>query len=316
MRSKGCKKAVFMVLTSVVMLTGTIADAVLAKEAGWRENAVGWWYQNPDGSYQKNGWFQDIDKNWYYFDSDGYMQTGWIWDRGDWYFTDESGKMQTGVLQINGQVYYFNPVFGDDLGKMQTGKVVIKNQNYYFNANGNAVGDVPSAERSYQLPSQTAYKKENPSVESSRVNETNRDQMIPFKSQALEEMLRTFLGVGKEHPIVWNDVKGYTTASFEILTDSRGKLIFEVELKIAENSVGTIQIGLEELENVVEDLSYFPDLKAVELKGIYMRSFLSSNRNDEQNITDMEMLIEALAKHISMDEMLMKIDLELSVNTD
>lgn len=47
--------------------------AVPAVAGTWQQDYVGWYYQNDDGSYQKNGWFQDRDGKWYYFDANGYM---------------------------------------------------------------------------------------------------------------------------------------------------------------------------------------------------------------------------------------------------
>jgi hypothetical protein len=42
---------------------------------GWYEESEGWRYYNGDGSYQRDGWFEDTDHRWYYFDEDGYMMT-------------------------------------------------------------------------------------------------------------------------------------------------------------------------------------------------------------------------------------------------
>ena len=42
---------------------------------GWYREGEGWRYYNGDGSYQKDGWFEDTDHRWYYFDEDGYMMT-------------------------------------------------------------------------------------------------------------------------------------------------------------------------------------------------------------------------------------------------
>ena len=274
------------------MLTETAAPSVLAQgEAGWKENEIGWWYQNSDGSYQKNGWFQDIDQNWYYFDAEGYMQTGWIREKGFWYFADENGKMQIGVIQINGQVYYFNPVSGSDMGKMQTGKVTIQNKVYYFNANGTAIGEVPYAERSYQIPLQDTYVQEDKYTKNSKVNDANKDRVVFFESHVLEQMVRTYLKEESSRNLTWNDLKGYSVVSFEIRTDSRSKLIFQIELREAETVIGMIQVGLEELEAVVKDLSNFPDLIEIEIKGIYMKSSISSANmaQDEENLTDMEL---------------------------
>lgn len=51
----------------------SLAMTMPALAGTWQEDSVGWYYQNDDGSYQKNGWFQDGDGKWYYFDANGYM---------------------------------------------------------------------------------------------------------------------------------------------------------------------------------------------------------------------------------------------------
>ncbi|MBS5104222.1 hypothetical protein GPK59_05050 [Dorea longicatena] len=38
--------------------------------------ALGWWYQNADGSYPKNQW-KMINEQWYHLDSNDYIPTGW-----------------------------------------------------------------------------------------------------------------------------------------------------------------------------------------------------------------------------------------------
>lgn len=301
----------------ILLIAGTFGYPVSAQEkTGWKENEIGWWYQNSDGSYQKNGWFQDTDNNWYYFDREGYMQTGWIRNRDSWYFADESGRMQTGVIQINGQIYYFSPISNSELGKMQTGKVIIQDKVYYFNASGTAIGEVPNAERSYQIPLQDAYKQESKSVvENSRVNDTNKDKVILFESQVLEEMVRAVLREESDRSLTWNDLKGYTIASFQIMTDSRGKLVFQIDLGTEEGFVGMVRVELEELEALVRDLSKFPDLREVGIKGTYMKYSLSSVDMEgyEENLTDMEVLLGVLGRYLSVEDMTLKIDFEMSI---
>lgn len=81
-------------------------DVTLQAESGvWKQDANGWWYKNPDGSYPKSQW-KKIDGNWYYFDNRGYRVTGWQ-DIGDKrYYFDEEGVMQTGWIQ-EGEDYYY-----------------------------------------------------------------------------------------------------------------------------------------------------------------------------------------------------------------
>ena len=42
-------------------------------EAGWKQDAKGWWYQDEDGGWAQRAWRQ-IDGKWYYFASDGYLR--------------------------------------------------------------------------------------------------------------------------------------------------------------------------------------------------------------------------------------------------
>ena len=61
-----------LLITSVIL---TAAMSITAFAGQWKQDSVGWWYQNDDGSYPKNTWFQDTDWKWYYFNDSGYMQT-------------------------------------------------------------------------------------------------------------------------------------------------------------------------------------------------------------------------------------------------
>ena len=39
----------------------------------WMQDSAGWYYQNDDGSFPTNQWFQDFDGKWYYLNESGYM---------------------------------------------------------------------------------------------------------------------------------------------------------------------------------------------------------------------------------------------------
>ena len=47
-----------------VLLSGMMSISSYAGE--WKQDNVGWWYQNDDGSYPTNSW-QEIDGKQYYF---------------------------------------------------------------------------------------------------------------------------------------------------------------------------------------------------------------------------------------------------------
>ena len=103
----------------------------LRPEAGWVQDANGWWYREADGSYPVNQW-KWITDAWYYFGADGYMKTGWIqWD-GGWYYLDPaSGRMRTGWILIGKEWYYLL-----SNGRMATGLLILDNKAYYLKENG------------------------------------------------------------------------------------------------------------------------------------------------------------------------------------
>ena len=68
----------------------------------WKNDAVGWWYCNSDGSYVKNNW-QQIDGKWYFFDENGYRKTGWVSWKEQWYFLNENGEMLTNPVTPDGK---------------------------------------------------------------------------------------------------------------------------------------------------------------------------------------------------------------------
>ncbi len=81
---------------------GVIAAAMSFTAFGgeWKEDQIGWWYQNDDGSYLNNGW------NWiggksYYFTPEGYCLVNTTTPDG--YTVDESGAwVVDGVIQTQG----------------------------------------------------------------------------------------------------------------------------------------------------------------------------------------------------------------------
>lgn len=76
----------------------TVAMAMPAMAASWQQDQVGWWYQNDDGSYLKDGW-NWIDGRCYYFNSDGYCLLDTVTPDG--YTVDVSGAWTVdGVVQV------------------------------------------------------------------------------------------------------------------------------------------------------------------------------------------------------------------------
>lgn len=71
----------------------------------WKKDKVGWWIENDEGKYVKNGW-SFVNGKWYLFDEVGYMKTGWEKNNGKWYFLNPDGDMATGWKLVDGKWYY------------------------------------------------------------------------------------------------------------------------------------------------------------------------------------------------------------------
>lgn len=63
------KRARLSAITLAMMMA---VSSVPAYAGEWKQDEVGSWYQNDDGSYSKDKW-QEIDGKQYYFDRNGYM---------------------------------------------------------------------------------------------------------------------------------------------------------------------------------------------------------------------------------------------------
>lgn len=110
------KKSVLVIIGAVLLTIGTAFTSFAGQ---WKQDAVGWWYQNDDGSYQQNGWFRDTDGKYYYFNQAGYMLANTITPDG--YFVDASGAWITGSSassaqtskSLSGTRYSFNAYWVD-----------------------------------------------------------------------------------------------------------------------------------------------------------------------------------------------------------
>lgn len=63
------KRVGLVAVTLAIMMSTSVVPAYAGE---WKQDEVGSWYQNDDGSYSKGEW-QEIDGKQYYFDSNGYM---------------------------------------------------------------------------------------------------------------------------------------------------------------------------------------------------------------------------------------------------
>lgn len=85
-------------LLAIVIATATMASqAMPAFAAEWKQNEIGYWYQEDNGSYPTNSW-KWINGRCYYFDSNGYMLANTTTPDG--YTVDASGAWTVnGVVQ-------------------------------------------------------------------------------------------------------------------------------------------------------------------------------------------------------------------------
>ncbi len=92
------KKLLILASTFTLMAAST-----LVSHAGWQLDHVGWWYQNPDGTYPVNSWCwldgnNDSIAECYYFDSIGYCLLNTVTPDG--YTVDANGAwIVGGVVQ-------------------------------------------------------------------------------------------------------------------------------------------------------------------------------------------------------------------------
>lgn len=107
---KRMKKAI-----TIVIATATMASqAMTAMAAEWKQNEIGYWYQEDNGSYPTNSW-KWINGRCYYFDSNGYMLASTTTPDG--YTVDA-----TGAWTVNGVV--------QTQSTEQTSGAVHHNENY------------------------------------------------------------------------------------------------------------------------------------------------------------------------------------------
>ena len=96
---------------------------------GWKQDSIGWWYQNPDGTYAKNQTLWD-DGDAYGFDANGYMVSN------SWLYSSQYGFSKWRYYGADGKLVYAKWVgnyFVDHSGAMVTRTFI---GNYYVDENG------------------------------------------------------------------------------------------------------------------------------------------------------------------------------------
>ncbi len=120
---------------------------------GFKQSAMGIWYDKGDGSFPYSCWMS-IGGRVYYFDKDGYLTSGWLktgtgiyyinedgtraenqWiaDEGI-YYAGRDGKIVYGWNVINNKKYYMN-----EIGKVQIGWIDVDGEMYYMSSTGSLV---------------------------------------------------------------------------------------------------------------------------------------------------------------------------------
>jgi hypothetical protein len=85
----------------IAIMVATATMSITAFAGQWKQDNIGWWYQNDDGSYAAN-LIKQIDGPWYYFDSTGYMKTGSYHLLDGWYSFREDGSCSNPISQTDG----------------------------------------------------------------------------------------------------------------------------------------------------------------------------------------------------------------------
>lgn len=93
-----------LLLATLVMVA---AFNITAFAGEWKQNDIGWWYQNDDNTYIKDDWLE-LNGKWYHFDENGYMQTGWLYLPSGTYYLESSGEMRTEDLVSGSTTYRFH----------------------------------------------------------------------------------------------------------------------------------------------------------------------------------------------------------------
>lgn len=115
------------ILTLVVAFSTVFCLNAFAGE--WKQDKIGWWYQNDNGSYVKNEW-KEINGKWYYFGEGGYMLSNTTTPDG--YFVNESGEwIKPNDTSVASDIKYTINVVGKwvDDGKIPAGEYVFYPEN-------------------------------------------------------------------------------------------------------------------------------------------------------------------------------------------
>ena len=78
---------------------------------GWKQNDIGWWYRQVDGTYPSDSW-KNINKKWYYFNDNGYMvEDSW----GEKYYLGSESAMLVNTIIPDGHYVLDNGEKTEDI---------------------------------------------------------------------------------------------------------------------------------------------------------------------------------------------------------
>ena len=94
--SKKILGLIFVCFTSCLLSMIALASPPVME--GWKQNDIGWWYRQVDGTYPSDSW-KNINKKWYYFDDKGYMvEDSWVEN----YYLGSDGAMLVNTITPDG----------------------------------------------------------------------------------------------------------------------------------------------------------------------------------------------------------------------
>ena len=94
--SKKILGLIFVCFTSCLLSMIALASPPVLE--GWRQNDIGWWYRQADGTYPSDSW-KNINKKWYYFNDNGYMvEDSWVEN----YYLGSDGAMLVNTITPDG----------------------------------------------------------------------------------------------------------------------------------------------------------------------------------------------------------------------
>lgn len=107
--SKKILGLIFVCFTSCLLSITALASPPVLE--GWKQNDIGWWYRQVDGTYPSHSW-KNINKKWYYFNDNGYMvEDSWVEN----YYLGSDGAMLVNTITPDGHYVLDNGEKTEDI---------------------------------------------------------------------------------------------------------------------------------------------------------------------------------------------------------